>query len=149
VHTARKVMMNDPTAALTMARELERRVANSPDEAGRWKAMAKARWIAGEAMLRLNRIDEARRLIDSSYSSAVASRDLQSQGDFLLSRGSIKMESGDPAGALKDFVTAYQLFVRTGDARSRPITLQDLAALYTNAQEYGRAELCLRQAAEA
>lgn len=149
VQGARKVMMNDPATALTMARDLERRVANSPDEAERREATAKAKWIAGEAMLRLNRIDAAQRLINSSYASAVASKDLQSQGDSLLSRGSIKIESGDPAGALKDFLMAYRLFLRTGDTRSQSITLQDLAALYTNAQDYSRAEQYLRQAAEA
>lgn len=145
---ARKVMMNDPAAALAIGIDLERHAARVADQRQRQIAVAKAKWIAGEANLRLNHVDEARRLIEASYALSVASGDLQSQGDSLLSRGSIKSHGGDPAGGLQDFLTAYQLFQHPADARSRSITLQYMSQLYADARDYTRAESYLRQAAQ-
>ena len=149
VQAARKVMMNDPAAALAIGIDLERRALAAPDAQARRIILSKAKWITGEASLRLNRIEEARRLIDASYALAVAAGDAQSQGNSLLSRGSIRSETGDPAGALQDYLEAYRLFLGTGDARSRSITLQDLSQLYADARDHKRAASYLRQAVEA
>ncbi len=149
VQAARRVMMDNPAAALAIGIDLERRALTIPDGRQRWIVLSKGKWIAGEASLRLNRIGDARRLIDASYAFAKAAKDPQSQGSSLLSLGSIKSETGDPAGALQDYLAAYQLFIGTGDARSRSIALQDLSQLYDSARDFKRARSYLRQAAEA
>lgn len=146
---ARKVMMNDPATALQIGIELERRASDAPEDRMRRLLTAKAKWIAGEASLRLNRLDDARRLIDASYALATAARDQQSQGNALLSRGSLKSQGGDPAGALPDLLEAYRLFLATADPRSQSIALQYLSQLYTDARDYKRAYSYLQQAVAA
>jgi diguanylate cyclase (GGDEF)-like protein len=148
VLAARKIMMNDPAAALAIGIDLEHRASKVPDARERQIVLAKARWIAGEASLRLNRVDAARQMIEASYSLSVAAGDPQSQGDSLLSRGAIKSESGDPAGALQDYLTAHKLFERTVDFRSQSIALQNMSELYVDARDYKRAETYLHQAGD-
>lgn len=146
LQAARKVMMNDPAAALKIGIALEKSASDVPDGRPRRLLLSKAKWIAGEASLRLNRIDDARRLIDGSYALAKIAGDRQSEGNALLSRGSIKSQGGDVAGALADFLEAYRHFLATADARSQSITLQYLSQLYTDARDYKRAHSYLRQA---
>jgi diguanylate cyclase (GGDEF)-like protein len=148
VLAARKMMMNDPASALAIGVDLEHRARDVPDARERQIVLAKAKWIAGEASLRLDRMDAARQLIEASYSLSMAAGDPQSQGDSLLSRGAIKSESGDPAGALQDYLTAHKLFERTADLRSQSIALQNMSELYVDARDYKRAEAYLHQAAD-
>lgn len=148
VERARKIMMTDPSEARNMGHQMERIMATRPGGASRDLGMSRAKWILGEAALRLNQIATARTFILEAYRFARNADDAQAQGDTLLTRGSIKSETGDPAGALTDYLAAYRMFQKSGDRRNQSITLQYLSALHADAADYQRALNYLRQASE-
>lgn len=148
VERARKIMMTSPSEAEGMGHRMERIMATRPGGAPRDLGLSRAKWILGEAALRLNQIEEAKAFIYDAYQFARKANNAQAQGDSLLTRGSIKSETGDPAGALTDFLEAYRMFQRSGDRRNQSITLQYLSSLHADAADYQRAWNYLRQASE-
>ena len=133
VDAAKQAMATAPQTALEKARQAEKLVpdATTPN------ALATTLWLQGEALTRLNQVDEAAPLIKRG----IAMLDGQSTklaGDLFLARGRIARIKGQEGMALEDCQSAYRIFERLGEKRSMAIALQTIGTLYDRARQYDR-----------
>ncbi|MES2055466.1 MAG: ATP-binding protein [Pseudomonadota bacterium] len=136
---AKAMMLADPAKTIVKAQEAEKAAAQL---AGSQKSVgiATARWLQGEAHLRLNQIDEARPLINSALAALAAEKKpTKLKGDVLLSRGGLHMAKTEVSAALADYQQAHNIFRDSGETRSRAIALLSIAALYQEAKDYQNA----------
>jgi len=136
---AKKTMMADPKAALARAREAEAlasRLAASPRQTD---GLATSLWLEAEALTRINKVAEARRVLDRAIVLADADRTTDKlDGDLALTKGRLADASGDVALALKSFHQAHDIFAKLGDARHQSIALQGLGGIYDEAHDFTR-----------
>lgn len=138
-------MMRDPAAALEFATNA---VDLAPAQASLETATAK--WLQGEALIRMNRPSDARPIIDEAL--ALAERlgpDTKLYGDLLFAKAGCALANGDYATALSSLQTAHDAFLKLGESRARSMALQDIASIYTDARDYPRALHYYEQAGEA
>jgi signal transduction histidine kinase len=146
---ARKTIVSDPTKGLALLAEAEAEAGKLPEGRERMLAIGAARRLRSEAYLRQNRSAEARPLIDSALKMIEAIREpVKLRGDLLVSRGALEMLEGQAAAALSSYQNAFAIYGQLGEKRSQAITLQNIASLYTSANDDARAEAYYRQAAE-
>ena len=69
---AKQTMMADPKAALEKARKADALARAKPDSAQQREAVATSLWLEGEALTRVNKIDEAHAAIDKALKLAAA-----------------------------------------------------------------------------
>lgn len=148
VDQARQLMMMDPASARPVASQLKRHAESLSPGPARALALARAKWVAAEVDLRLGRIASARVNVDAAYQSALTAPDLIARADIVATRGSVREESGDPAGALNDYLAAIRLHRNAGYARGQAVVLIYLGALYARAGDNVRAERYYRLAGE-
>lgn len=148
VAQARKTMMSDPARVIPLGESLDRQARAMPAGQDRVLAIARAQWIIAEGNNRTSQFEVARKAADTALAFAASSGDKQLRADILITRGSIRQSSGDPAAAMFDYMSAYNLVQKSGDARTQAIALINLGALYTSAYDYTRAERYFRQAGE-
>jgi signal transduction histidine kinase len=140
VARAKATMLADPSAALRAAQSA--RVRAERKASGREQALmrATASWLEGEAYLRMSEADRAAPLIDTTVRQATriapGSRLL---ADALLSRGTLRTESGDVAGAMNDFHAAHDLFRKLNEPRSQARSFAQIANLYYDAYDWANA----------
>ncbi|WP_375286892.1 ATP-binding protein [Sphingomonas sp.] len=140
VARAKATMLADPAAALRAAQSA--RVRAERNASGREQALmqATASWLEGEAYLRMSEADRAAPLIDATVRQATriapGSRLL---ADALLSRGTLRTESGDVAGAMNDFHAAHDLFRKLNEPRSQARSFAQIANLYYDAYDWTNA----------
>ena len=142
---AKSVMTTDPAHALALARLAERH-ASGPDAA---LAAARAQWLQGEALSRLDRAAEATPILEKAL--AVATRDAPGsalRGDILLSRGWVEETDGAIGHALNDFQQAFRLYRVNGEKRGQAKALQFIAGIYQDAGDNIRSLRYYSQAAE-
>jgi len=149
VDEARVLMMSDPAGARAIGERLERGLSGMTMSREHVRALSRARWIAGEATLREGDTAKARRLVESSIRLADKAGDASARADALLTRGSLNHETGRSAVALKDYLSAAELFRVNGNARGNSIALQYLGMLYDAAADYDRAERYMKGASAA
>ncbi len=131
--------MADPNAALQKAQAAEtiaERFAVSPDQD---RSLATSLWLEAEAFTRVNKVAEARTILDRAI--RIASSDgtiTKLDGDLALSDARIADISGDVARALKSFQKAHDIFAKLGEARSQSIALQGLGSIYDEAHDFAR-----------
>ncbi|WP_229726924.1 sensor histidine kinase [Sphingomonas alpina] len=136
---AKAMMLADPAKTIVKAKQAEK-VAGVLAGPQRNVGIATARWLQGEAHLRLNQIDEARPLINSALAALSAEKKpTKLKGDVLLSRGGLHMATTEVSAALADYQQAHNIFRDSGETRSRAIALLSIAALYQEAKDYQNA----------
>lgn len=134
---AKSMMMADSAAALESAQKAERLVIGESAEAV--KARLTAQWLKGEALMRLNRADEAAQTIRSAITQIAADFPRSKlHADLLRSEASLKVSQGDYGDALSCFLEAHELYEALGEERSRAIVLQNIGSLYSDAGDYER-----------
>lgn len=137
---ARAMMLADPGVALRVARSAAARAGDVRDTQQQALMRATALWLQGEAYLRMSDTERAAPLIDGAVRAAAriapGSRLL---ADGLLSRGTIRTERGDVAGAMTDFHAAHALFLKLNEPRSRARAFAQIANLYYDARDWANA----------
>lgn len=149
IDRAKAAMIAEPGEALKLAGEAERSAAAITDPRARAIATATALWLQSEASIRTRnaagaapRIARALRLI-SPYPEPSKLR-----GDLLLAHAGFQQDQLRPAEALASLQEAFNIFGAVGEKRSQSITLQTIATLYTQANDFASADKYFRQAAE-
>jgi signal transduction histidine kinase len=136
---AKKTMMADPKAALARAQEAEvlaSRLAPSPRQT---EGIATSLWLEAEALTRINKVADARRVLDRAIALANADGKItRLDGDLALTNARLADSNGDVALALKSYHQAHDIFARLGDARHQSIALQGLGGIYDEAHDFTR-----------
>ncbi|MEM7700754.1 MAG: EAL domain-containing protein [Pseudomonadota bacterium] len=145
---AKSSMMADSAAALESARKAESLVSGESKEAQ--EARLTAQWLKGEALMRLNRADEAAETINAAIKEiAINSNGSKLHADLLRSQANLQVSQGDYGEALSSFLGAHELYEALGEDRSRAIVLQNIGSLYSDARDYERVLGYYKQANEA
>ncbi len=99
-----------------------------------------AKWLEGEALMRLNRGTEAAEIIEASLRDVERiAPDSKLHADLLRSRASNSAYRGEYGDALAAYTDAHQRYEALGDDRSGAIVLQNIGSLYADARDYERA----------
>ena len=145
---AKASMMAAPAEALEHARQAGKLAKGNTREANIRKLSAQ--WLEGEALMRLNRADEAQQIIDEALSAIeAAAPGVKLHADLLRSQASLKASSGDYGEALSFFQDAHDRYEALGEARSQAIVLQNIGSLYSDARDYERVLSYYKQATQA
>ncbi len=145
---AKSLMMGDSAQALKLAREAKDLVAG--DTKAENKSRLTAQWLEGEALMRLNRGDEAQAIIASALNEVAKSFPGDKlHADLLRSQASYKARQAEYGEALSFFLEADERYKALGENRSRAIVLQNIGSLYSDARDYERMLGYYRQAGEA
>lgn len=139
VAAAKAEMMSRPGDALRQAKRA-REIAAQASDTGPALRVATADWLIGEALTRLNRQAEAAPIIARAL--ALTERvepDGKLNGDLLKSSASIASLVGDVAKAMGQLQKAYAIYLELGDARSQSIVLQNIGAIYSDANDHRQA----------
>ena len=130
------VMSSSPQRVLDGATQVDQRLTRGGVTRAERLVLAKARWLEGEALLRLNRAEAAAPVLNSAF-KLVQSKEGESKllGDILMSRGYLDTLNARVAEALRDYHRAYAIFHQLSDPRSEAIALQNIASLYRDAND--------------
>ncbi len=146
---AKAAMMGDPQTALTLSGQALD-LAKASRDARRAEQIASAQWLQGEALLRLNRADEAVPVIAAGLAVVVAQApNTKLHGDLLMTRAALEAEKGQVQIALRDYQAAYRIFGKAGQARSQAVALQNIGSIYQDAHDYEKVLHYYAQSAEA
>ena len=144
---AKSMMMADSSMALEHAQKAAELVSGDGEEAQ--QARLTAQWLEGEALMRLNRADEAAQTIRSAISEITLNfPGSKLHADLLRSDASLKVSMGQYGEALSSYLEAHELFDALNEDRSRAIVLQNIGSLYSDARDYERVLRYYRQAKE-
>lgn len=147
IAAAKSMMMADSTAALEHAREAAKLVSGTGDEAN--EARLTAQWLEAEALLRLNRADEAAEIAAATLEETKRLLpNTKLHADLLRSNGSMAAVASDYGNALSLFLQAHDLYNSLDEKRSEAIVLQNIGSLYSDARDYERVLRYYRQASE-
>jgi len=147
ITSTKSVMMEDPGKALVLARRAEAEAASLPAGRAAELGVARAQWLQGEALSRLDQGDRALPILEKALTTVVkvAPAD-RLHGDILLSRGWVEETRSAIAPALADFQNAFILYRNAGEKRGEAKALQNIAGIY---QDAGDNERSLRYYAQA
>ena len=147
IAATKSVMMEDPGKALLLARRAEARAASLPAGDKAALGTARAQWLQGEALSRLDEGERALPILEKALATVVrvAPTD-RLHGDLLLSRGWVEETRSAIAPALADFQRAFLLYRGAGEQRGQAKALQNIAGIY---QDAGDNERSLRYYAQA
>lgn len=149
VASAKAAMLADPDRALAEARRASGVAATLADLRARALAEAEAAWLQGEALTRINRVEDARPFIAAARTAVVRyAPGTKLHGDLLITSGAIEGMTGRAQQALTDLQAAHKIFVAIGDARSQAMALQDMGNIYADARDYPRMFRYYAQSAE-
>ena len=137
---AKQTMMADPKAALEKARKADALARAKQDSAQQREAVATSLWLEGEALTRVNKIDEAHAAIDKALKLAAADgKTTRLDADLALSQARLADASGDIGLALKSYQRTYDIFARLNIPRYQSIALLGLGSIYQKAHDFSRA----------
>lgn len=138
---ARAVLATDPSKAAALGQSLEDLSAKDVEHPrDRRIALATAKWIKGDAALRLNQSALAKSLLAEAYDTVVREeRGATLEADILTSRASLESIGAEVQSALSDYLKAFQIYKKAGDKYHEAAVLQDIGLLYNNAGDYERA----------
>jgi len=140
VESVHSEIMADPQKALTDARTLQRRVPNYKLSDPVVVADAKAAWLQAEALINLDKPQEARAVIDAILPRITELEpDSPARGELILARGGTAQMLGRLQDSLGDNQTAFRVFQRANEPRGQAIALQNIAAIYADAGDYATA----------
>ncbi|MEL7196831.1 MAG: EAL domain-containing protein [Pseudomonadota bacterium] len=144
---AKSHMMADSASALDFARNAKSHVTGSEDSAR--VARLTAQWLEAEALMRLNRADDAAQLITSSLTEIEQKFDgSKLHADLLRSQAGLHIRNSQYGEALSAFLKANEIYKEQGEDRSRAIILQNIGSLYSDARDYERVLSYYRQASQ-
>jgi len=133
---AKATMLADPGMTLAKAQAAESYAATLPDPLDRVTDTATARWLQGEAFIRLHDLAKAEPLIAKAFAAISRRRPVTKlTGDILLTRGGLHGGKAEVAAALSDYQAAHNIFRDIGDTRSRAIALLSIGTLYNDAKD--------------
>ena len=137
---ARDEIMLDPARALADSDALRRMATVGDSEERRTHITATADWIRAEALISLNRPQEALKVIQGAL-AAMDRFDPEPglRGELILARGGVANLMGSVEDALRDNQDAFRLLGRGGNARGQAIALQNIGAIYADAGDYNNA----------
>lgn len=137
---AKKVMMADPVGALKFARKAEELVKSLDDSTDKREGLATSLWLESEALLRTNRVAEARRVLDRAIELVVESgEESKLVGDLRLTLARAAQQDGELDVALKNFHQAHDIFALLGDKRSQAKVLLSIGSIYNDARAFNQA----------
>ncbi len=146
---AKDAMMGDPASALTLSTQALQ-MAKADAGPRRDQEIATAQWLQGEALLRLNRPDDAAPVLAAGLAMAVAKTpDTKLHGDLVMSQASLEADRGQVQLALRDFQAAYRIFGKANQPRSQAVALQNIGSIYQDAHDYKKVLHYYAQSAEA
>jgi hypothetical protein len=133
-------MMGDPETALRHARTAGELSRANPDAQARSIEEATAAWLEAEALMRVNRPQEARAPIDRGLAIAAEhAAGTKLHADLLKARAALSLVTGDVRAAHADLLAAQRIYRALGDTRSHAIVLQNLGSLHSQARDFERA----------
>ncbi|RYY33735.1 MAG: tetratricopeptide repeat protein, partial [Sphingomonadales bacterium] len=142
-------MMSDPEAAQRELAAAEALARNIVDTRQRRLALATVSWLSAEANLRNDAPEKAGPILAQGLKMiAPITEPIKLRGDLLMSQGAWLMQSDQAAQALKNYQDAFEIFGKVNQSRSQAIALQNIAVLYTEANDNQSAEKYLAQAAK-
>ena len=146
---AKAAMMGDPQTALTLSGQALD-LAKAADGPKRSEQIASAQWLQGEALLRLDRVDEAAPVVAAGLAVVVVQApNTKLHGDLLMTQAALEAEKGQVQNALRDYQAAYRIFGKAGQARSQAVALQNIGSIYQSARDYEKVLYYYAQSAEA
>ncbi len=131
-------MMSDPGIALANARQA---IAIGKTMAGASVIIATAtgQWLEGEALVRLNRVEEAVPIIDGAVAAIARGQPGgKLHADLLKSKAAIVANMGDVKSALDILHRTHAIYAKLGEARSQAIVFQNIGTIYFEARDYPR-----------
>lgn len=148
INEAKASMMADSAAALDLARKAKGLVQGEDRPAE--EARLTAQWLEAEALMRLNRADEAAEIISAALKKTQTEfKGSKLHADLLRSKAGLSVLQGQYGNALSAFLEAHELYGALDEDRSRAIVLQNIGSLYADARDYPRVLSYYRQASEA
>jgi signal transduction histidine kinase/CheY-like chemotaxis protein len=149
VAAAKVAMVADPQVALQhalQALDVAGRQAGDPQQAVH---IATAQWLQGEALLRLNRTDDAAPAIGAGLATAAArAPNSKLHGDLTMAQAEVRAIQGDIQPALSGFQSAYRIFGKAGQPRGQAMALQNIGTIYQDAGDYAKVLQYYAQSAE-
>lgn len=147
IGNAKSLVQTDPGEAVRRASTAEQAAAAIADPERRQLGVATARWLQGEAALRIDRDDRAAVLIDNALATVVRLDPGSAlNAEILLSRGGVHATRAELASALADYQAAHNIFRTLGDMRNRAKALMLIATLYGDGNDSESALKYLSQA---
>ena len=149
VAAARDAMMGDPKDALVAAEAAVHTAVALPASKRALEAQATAGWLQAEALIYLNRPQEAEPIVKAALAKVeTATPNSKLHGDLLRSQGALLAAQGRTLEALREYQHAFKVFRSAGVERSQAIALQDIGLIYFEAEDYTRALDYFDQSAE-
>jgi signal transduction histidine kinase len=148
IENAKTVMMADPQEALAQS---DRALILAEQQSGQDTATnrATAMWLKAEALIGLNRLDEAGVIATEAMTDVErAAPGTKLNGDLMRSRGAVQALLGNVQQALADYQGAYKIYRKAKVPRSQAIALNDLGQIYWEAGDYRRSLDYYKQAVE-
>ena len=133
---ARSILVSDTEAGLELAQRAGSIERNSSTP--RRPVLLTAAWLEGEALFRLDRLDEAAIHLAETL-EANPPENSEVYGKLLVASGRVARGRGDDSTALRSFQNAFTVFSEIDSRRYMAISLQALGTLYQNARQYDRA----------
>ena len=150
VASVKAEMLAQPTKAVALTEALQARADVETDPGRRPLMQATAKWLRGEAQVRIGDAAAAvKTLAEARRAASIAAPDSLLLADILLAQGSAMTDTGDVSEALPTLQRAHNLFLTLKQARSRAKSLILLALLYQAGHDYVTALRYFDQAEEA
>jgi signal transduction histidine kinase len=142
IASSKQAMMADPQAALQEA------IAAEQLAGSRRERTATAQWLQGEALLRLNRVDDARPVIEAGLTAVASTPNTKLHGDLVMAQAGVQAILGEVQPALQGYQLAYRIFGKAGEPRSQAMALQNIGSIYQDAGDYAKVLQYFAQSAE-
>jgi signal transduction histidine kinase len=148
VAAAKAAMMADPPTALQRSLEALDLAKGRADSA-QAEHIATAQWLQGEALLRLNRPDEAAPAIEQGLATASARLpNSKLHGDLMIAQADLQATKGDVQAALQGYHAAYRVFGAAKQPRSQAMAVMWIGSIYQDAGDYPKVLQYYAQAAD-
>jgi len=149
IQAAKESMMGDQAEALRHAATIDTLSRKLADGRQQRMGLATARWLAGEAHLRMDQPDQAAPLLADGLSLIESIPEpIKLRGDLLMSQGALFMARDQAVRALSNYQAAVEIFQQVGEPRSKAIAYQNIGQLYKTANDFDSAEQNFQKAVE-
>jgi signal transduction histidine kinase len=149
IAAAKAAMLVDPEEGLRHAAEANRLALRLPPSPAREVALATTHWLQGESLMRLNRPEDADRIVAEALRKAASfAPGTKLHGDLLQADGWVSVRLGRVQQALDDFQKAHRIYGRIGEPRGQAKALMNIGSIYNDAGDYNRVLQYYAQAAE-
>ena len=149
VAAAKVAMMADPQAAYRRSAEALEAAQRQTDDPRQAEHLATAQWLQGEALLRLNKLDEASLVIAQGLATAAArAPNSKLHGDLMGAQAEVQALKGDVQSALSGFQAAHRIYGKAGHPRGQAMALQNIGSIYQEAGDYQKVMQYYAQSAD-